>query len=146
MKKEAPAAARILLVDDNARGLETRKLILVDHGYSVDTARTGEEAWETFQSNHFDVVMTDYKLSGMDGFELIRRIRAADTPTRVVLLSGFLVGFDEKTSGADEVIQNSSREVTEMLRVLKRLTTHPRQRQPASAKGIATPQAKSQAV
>ena len=90
--------------------------------------------------------MTDYKLSGMDGFELIRRIRAADTPTRVVLLSGFLVGFDEKTSGADEVIQKSSREVTEMLRVLKRLTTHPRRRQPSSAKGVATPHVNSQAV
>ena len=48
MKKDSVPAARILLVDDNARGSTARKMILVDHGYGVETALSGEEAWETF--------------------------------------------------------------------------------------------------
>ena len=54
MRKPDAPAARILLVDDNARGLAARKMILADHGYSVETAPSGEEAWELFQKSHFD--------------------------------------------------------------------------------------------
>jgi CheY-like chemotaxis protein len=145
MKKEPAAPARILLVDDISSGLTARKLILMDHGYSVETAPSGEEAWEIFQKNQFDVVVTDYRMKEMDGVELIRRIRAADSPARTVLLSGFLLPFNEQSSGADEVIQKSSREIPELLRVLKKLTARPRRRQPASAKAVA-PRQRSQAV
>jgi CheY-like chemotaxis protein len=145
MKKESPASARILLVDDIPSGLAARKLILMDHGYSVETAQSGEEAWELFQNNRFDVVVTDYRMKQMDGLELIRRVHDADTPARTVLLSGFLLAFDEQSSGADEVIQKSSREIPELLRVLKKLTARPRRRQPASAKDPA-PRHKTQAV
>ena len=44
MKKDGVPAARILLVDDNSHGLTARKMILVDHGYGVETALSGEEA------------------------------------------------------------------------------------------------------
>ena len=117
----------------------------MDHGYSVETAQSGEEAWELFQNNRFDVVVTDYRMKQMDGVELIRRIHDADTPARTVLLSGFLLALDEQSSGADEVIQKSSREIPELLRVLKKLTTRPRRRQPASAQAP-PPRHKTQAV
>ena len=90
MRKEDASAARILLVDDNTRGLTARKMILVDHGYGVETAPSGEEAWEIFQKHQFDIVVTDLRMGGIDGVELIRRIRATDSPTRIILLSGFV--------------------------------------------------------
>ena len=59
MKKEEARPVRVLLVDDNVHGLTARKMILLDHGYEVETAQSGEEAWEIFQIHQFDVVPVD---------------------------------------------------------------------------------------
>jgi CheY-like chemotaxis protein len=144
MKKDPVAAARILLVDDNARGLTARKMILADQGYEVETALSGEEAWEIFQKNRFDVVVTDLRMGGIDGMELIRRIRATDVPARIILLSGFIdrMGLTAESSGADEVINKSNKEVPELLRAIRKLAAHPRRRKAGSQRG---PGGKSQA-
>ena len=137
MKKDPVPAARILLVDDNARGLTARKMILADHGYGVETALSGEEAWEIFQKHHFDVVVTDLRMGGIDGVELIRRIRATDAPARIILLSGFIecLGLTEESTGADELITKSNKEVPELLRAIRKLAARPRRRKPASQRG-----------
>ena len=136
MKKD-PAAATILLVDDNARGLTARKMILADHGYAVETAPSGEEAWEIFQKCRFDVVVTDLRMGGIDGVELIRRIRATDSAVRIILLSGFIdgVGLTTESSGADELISKSNKEVPELLRAIKKLAAQPGRRKPGSQRG-----------
>lgn len=132
MRKPDARAARILLVDDNARGLAARKMILADHGYGVETALSGEEAWELFQKHRFDVVVTDLKMSGMDGVELIRRIRNADASTGLILLSGFIdcLGLNTKATGADELINKSNKEIQDLLRAIRRLAVRPRRRKP----------------
>jgi CheY-like chemotaxis protein len=137
MKKDLVPAARILLVDDNARGLTARKMILADHGYAVVTALSGEEAWEIFQESRFDVVVTDLRMGGIDGVELIRRIRAKDAPARIILLSGFIdcLGLTAESSGADELINKSNKEVPELLRAIRKLAAHPRRRKPGSDRG-----------
>jgi CheY-like chemotaxis protein len=137
MKKEAVPSAKILLVDDNARGSTARKMILADQGYEVQTALSGEEAWELFQTHPFDVVVTDLRMGGIDGVELIRRIRATDAPTRIILLSGFIdcLGMTTETSGADELINKSNKEVPELLRAVRKLAGHPRRRKPGSQSG-----------
>jgi CheY-like chemotaxis protein len=137
MKKEAVHAARILLVDDNARGLTARKMILADHGYGVETAQSGEEAWEIFQQSPFDVVVTDLRMGGIDGVELIRRIRATDAPARIILLSGFIecLGMTVESSGADELINKSNKEIPELLRAIRKLAAHPLRRKPGSQRG-----------
>lgn len=125
MKQDDVPSSRILLVDDNPHGLTARKMILVDHGYEVETALSGEVAWDIFQKQHFDIVVTDLRMSGIDGVELIRRIRAADAPARTILLSGFIncLGMTEQSTGADELIAKSNREVPELLRAIRKLAT-----------------------
>jgi CheY-like chemotaxis protein len=137
MKKDSVPPARILLVDDNARGLKARKMILADYGYGVETALSGEEAWEIFQKHQFDIVVTDLRMGGIDGVELIRRIRALDGPARIILLSGFIdcLGLTPETSGADELINKSNKEVPELLRAIRKLAAHPRRRKPSSQRG-----------
>lgn len=102
----------------------------MDHGYEVETAASGETAWETFQKNHFDVVVTDYRMGGMNGVELIRLIRESETPARTVLLSGFIecLGLTEQSTGADELISKTNKEVPDLLRAIKKLSTTPRRR------------------
>jgi CheY-like chemotaxis protein len=135
--KNAPAPVRILLVDDNALGSAARKMILSDHGYTVETARSGEEAWDIFQREHFDIVVTDYKMPpGMNGVDLITLIRKAATPARVILLSGRIndLGLTGKSTGADELVSKSNKEVPELLRAVKKLSVQPRRRGAASQK------------
>lgn len=139
MKNDDAFCAKVLLVDDNHRGLTARELILKDNGYNVATALSGEEAWEAFQKQQFDIVVTDLRMNGIDGLELIRRIRAADTPTSIILLSSFIdcLGLTAKTSGADEMINKSNKEIPELLRAVKKLTARPRRRRAASQRGRA---------
>ena len=98
-------------------------MILADHGYGVETALSGEEAWEIFQKHQFDIVVTDLRMGGIDGMELIRRIRATDAPARIILLSGFVdcLGLTTESSGADELINKSNKEVPELLRAIRKL-------------------------
>src|SRR5712691_4818894 len=124
MRKDDVSACRILLVDDNARGLAARKIILADHGYGVETALSGEEAWEIFQHRRFDVVVTDLRMGGIDGLELIRRMRSTDSPAGIILLSGFIdcLGLTTQSTGADELISKSNKEVPELLRAIRKMT------------------------
>jgi CheY-like chemotaxis protein len=135
MKKEEARPVRVLLVDDNVHGLTARKMILLDHGYEVETAQSGEEAWEIFQIHQFDVVVTDLRMGGIDGVEVIRRIRASGSPARIILLSGFAgcLGLTEKSTGADELVLKSSKEVPELLRAIGKLSVTPRRKPPANA-------------
>lgn len=135
MKNSLAVPVRILLADDNQHGLLARKMILQDQGFEVQTAASGEEAWEFFQTSHFDVVVTDYRMKQMNGVELIRLIRTSGSPARVIMLSGFAsaMGMTEASTGADELIAKSNKEVPELLRAVKKLAHLPARRGPASA-------------
>ena len=134
MKKDSVPATRILLVDNNVRGLTARKMILAEHGYDSFTASSGEEAWQILQEREFDIVVTDLRMGDMDGIELIRRIRSREKPVGIILLSGFIdcLGLTTETSGADELINKSNKEVPELLRAIRRLETRPPRRSPSS--------------
>ena len=137
MKSDPCAALSVLLVDENPNGLAARQLILEGQGFTVTTCVTAEQAWEIFQRSRFDVVVTDYRFSGMNGGELIRLIRGADSPARLILLSAFngVLGLNEENTGADELILKSSKEVPELLRAVRKLGAQsPRRRPPAGAK------------
>jgi DNA-binding response OmpR family regulator len=67
---------RILLVDDEEAILKLLRFPLEKEGYTVVTARDGEEAIETFDRERFDLVILDIMLPGLDGLEVCRRIRA----------------------------------------------------------------------
>jgi CheY-like chemotaxis protein len=124
MKTDETPSVRILLVDDNKLGLAARRMILEEAGYGVETVISGEEAWEIFQNRQFDIVVTDFRMGGMDGLQLIRLIRDSGSPARIVLLSGFAgcLGMTPESSGADEVLTKSNKEVPELLRAVKHLS------------------------
>ena len=86
-----PAAARpqqlggrVLVVDDNSvnRRILARQLELAGAA-ATDTAAGGEEALELMRRGHYDLVLADLQMPGMDGFELVRRIRAREREARL---------------------------------------------------------------
>lgn len=123
-------SARILLIDDNKLGLTARKAVLEELGYVITTAGSGHEGLKRFRESAFDLVITDYKMPRMNGVQLIQSIRREEPEIPIILLSGFAdaLGLDEKTTGADVVIQKSANEVTHMVRAVGKLL---RQRKPS---------------
>ena len=134
-EKIAPVAARLLLVDDNPSGLAARTMVLSELGYEITTANNAESALALFETSPFPLMVTDYKMPGQNGVELIRAIRAVAPQTRIVLVSGFVdaMGITEENSGADAVIMKSANEVSQLVRAVNRLSKRTAAKQPTRA-------------
>ncbi|MGD2048717.1 MAG: response regulator [Chloroflexota bacterium] len=82
---------RILIVDDDPKVLLILRTILdrMGDGYRIVAARDGTEAWELFDEDPFDLVVSDVKMPGIDGIELVEMIRAANTDTAVIWITAY---------------------------------------------------------
>jgi len=78
----------ILVVDDERGILEQLGGILRDEGFGVTALPTGEEALSAVSAELFDLLLLDVALPGMDGIEVLRRMRAAGQTVPVVMISG----------------------------------------------------------
>jgi CheY-like chemotaxis protein len=139
--RSAPApipVPRVLLVDDNRDGLVVRTLVLEEAGFQVQAVACVNEALDLFSSTRFDVVVTDYRMPGMNGAELIQRLRTCNANTRFIVLSGFVepLGLTEANTGADAVIAKSANEAAHLVRWVKRLASTPC-RKPMTAQNAA---------
>src|SRR5487761_506177 len=79
----------ILVVDDEGRQREIYRDILLDEGYGVDTAASGEAALRILSQKRFDLVITDLNLTGMTGIQLLSAIQQADPTVTVMLITGY---------------------------------------------------------
>jgi DNA-binding NtrC family response regulator len=77
---------RILVVDDEANARTALAELLRDEGYAVETAADGFKALPKLDEFAPDLVLTDLKMPGMDGIELMRKARSGDDPDRVVIV------------------------------------------------------------
>jgi len=80
---------RILVVDDEMIVCESCKRILEEEGYEVETALSGKEAFEKMKGNPFDVVITDLKMPGIDGMEVLRTFRKEYPEAIIIMITGF---------------------------------------------------------
>lgn len=80
---------RVLIADDDAgmrAALETRFL---QRGWQVDLAVNGSEALGKFRESRHALVITDVRMPGRDGFELMREVQATSPRTAVILLTAY---------------------------------------------------------
>src|SRR3954471_11122539 len=102
-------AMRVLIADDDpiSRRLLERTLEL--WGYEVTAARDGTEAWRFFEERDYPLVISDWIMPGMDGLELVRRIRACPRPGYVYVImlaasSHRREAVEGMTAGADDYV------------------------------------------
>ena len=81
-------ANTILIVDDEEGILKVLGITLADSGYEVLTASSGEEALGIFKDACPPIVLTDIKMPGMDGIELLRRIKEEEPDAEVIMITG----------------------------------------------------------
>lgn len=80
---------RILLVDDERDWLDICREVFEDEGFDVSTAADGWEALKAVESDAFDVVLSDLRLPGPNGIELLERIKAVTPETEVAIVTAF---------------------------------------------------------
>ncbi|MGH9898835.1 MAG: sigma-54-dependent transcriptional regulator, partial [Pyrinomonadaceae bacterium] len=81
------ARKNILVVDDEKAQREILELILSKEGYDVTTASSGEAALKLAKEKRFDLALSDLKMTGMDGLELLQQLLAYDSSIIVILLT-----------------------------------------------------------
>jgi len=80
--------ASILIVDDESAIRESLQGILEDEGHTAITSPSGEDCLDQLRKSSVDVVLLDVWLTGIDGLEVLEKIRALDDPPEVIMISG----------------------------------------------------------
>jgi two-component system OmpR family response regulator len=122
---EKPVEARVLVVDDEPNILELLSVSLRFQGFEVATASTGAEGLDTARTFRPDAVILDVMMPGMDGFGLLKRLRADGVDAPVLFLTAKDAVEDKisgLTLGADDYVTKpfSLEEVVTRLRVILR--------------------------
>jgi len=79
---------KILLVDDEEGIRKVLSISLTDIGYQVSAAENGDEALKLFEKIQPQIVLTDIKMPGMDGIELLKKIKEESPDTEVIMITG----------------------------------------------------------
>jgi DNA-binding NtrC family response regulator len=87
----AMTGKRILIVDDEVTILSVlkRSLEKLEAGYIVSTATDSRSALAQLGEARFDLVVTDYKMAGMDGLELLQEVRSLQPEARTILMTAY---------------------------------------------------------
>lgn len=87
-------AERLLVVDDEPSMREFLEIMLSQEGYQVRTASTGEEGVKAYRAEEPDLVLTDVKMPGMSGLDLIREIHSLDPAAPVIAITAYASADD----------------------------------------------------
>jgi len=118
----------ILIVDDEESVRESLTLWFTEDGYRVDCAENAKQALSILESDVFDIILTDLKMPGMDGLELLQRIKTLNKDSIIIVMTAFATvdtavkalkegAFDYVTKPFDpddlsHLIRNATRQIT----------------------------------
>ncbi len=80
---------KIMVIDDEKIVGDMAKLSLEQEGYRVETFLNAEPALKRLQEEKFDVVVTDYKMKGIDGMEVLKTVKDLYPATQVIMITAF---------------------------------------------------------
>jgi CheY-like chemotaxis protein len=105
-RKRIPAK-RILVVEDEVIAAQTLQTVLTVDGHSVDLAKDGQQGLAMFQADHYDLVITDFRLGSMDGLELAAAVKEYSPSTPVVLITAYSANMESmgKVSNVELVLK-----------------------------------------
>jgi DNA-binding response OmpR family regulator len=97
----------LLIVDDDLINLKLFTIIADKNSWSYDTASDGEEVKKLLDANLYDVMLLDIQLPGIDGFSILKSLRAEKKQVRVIAVTAYaIMGDREKIlqAGADDYL------------------------------------------
>jgi DNA-binding response OmpR family regulator len=112
---------KILVVDDEENIRELYRDELAEEGYRVEMAENGTQALAKFESFRPDLVTLDVMMPGMDGIEVLRRIREKDPSVPVLLLTAFGEFKQDFSTWASDAYIVKSADVSELKQTVRKL-------------------------
>lgn len=112
---------KILVVDDEENIRELYRDELAEEGYRVEMAEDGIQALAKFESFRPDLVTLDVMMPGMDGIEVLRRIREKNPSVPVLLLTAFGEFKQDFSTWASDAYIVKSADVTELRQTVRKL-------------------------
>jgi len=88
MEGEIDLNQKVLIIDDEKPTLAMFELFLEAYGFEVLTAENGEEGIMVFEKENPSIVFTDIKMPGIDGFEVLERIKTISPGAVVIVITG----------------------------------------------------------
>lgn len=98
MSRLAKKNGSVLVVDDDDLVLEVVALVLKNEGYLVHTSNDADAAFERLKNENVDVLLSDIKMPGVSGLELLKRIYRYDQCLPVILMTGCFEQYTEDRS------------------------------------------------
>ena len=83
------SAPHILLIDDEAIALSNLRHVFEREGYVVTACKSGEAGLAAMQAEQFDLVLTDLRMPGIDGMEVLAHIRATTPDVPVIMITAY---------------------------------------------------------
>ena len=80
---------KVMVIDDEKIVGDMAKLSLEQDGYNVETFLSGDPALARLKEERFDVVVTDLKMKGIDGMEVLKTVRGLYPKTQVIMITAF---------------------------------------------------------
>ena len=120
-------SAKILIVDDEQFVRDLLEKVLRRRGHEVVSASDAGQALAALESAEFDLLLTDVVMPGMDGFDLLRRVKSAYPDIKVIVLTGYARKqsiSDFLLYGADDYLSKPF-QVHELVAAVERVTGPP---------------------
>ena len=122
----------VLVVDDDASNRTVLERILRREGYAVQHAVSGREAMEAIRATPIDLVLTDLKMPGMSGIDLLRAVRTVDADVEVVVMTAYgtvETAVEAMKEGAYDFVSKPLKRIELVTCVKKALEKHSLQRE-----------------
>ena len=112
---------RIMVVDDEENIRFLYKEELEDEGFAVELAKNGEEALEKLPDFKPDLITLDIKMPGMNGIEVLKRIREKDRKLPIILCSAYGEYKQDFSTWASDAYVVKCADLTELKTTIRRL-------------------------
>lgn len=97
---------RILVVDDDQDFRESIQMVLIEEGHETMAAADGMEAVGVYAEARPDLVLLDYRMPGIDGYETFERIIKADPDARVIITSAYAIDENARRAAEDRSLRS----------------------------------------
>jgi DNA-binding NtrC family response regulator len=88
-RRKGMKGKKIMVIDDETIVCNMTKAVLEQDGYYVECFSNGEPALERLKQENFDLVITDLKMKGIDGMEVLKRIKTDSSEIKVIMITAF---------------------------------------------------------